>query len=118
MESLLDYGGTLFDLQKENKELYQMVLNKYYSGAEYNNIWVLENIHHLCDKQSEDEEYINSEIYYIMSKLYDMCDWILLWYENDYTELMEIQTKESFLDYIKSCVGNTSCELYARVIKL
>ena len=116
-ESLSTEGGVLLNLQKENRLLYQTALNQYFPNEKYENIWVLDNIHYLCDKQIKKEEYPDSEIFHIMSRLYDVCDWILLWYEGNCGDLDEIQTKEKFLEYIGNRIENPCCELYVRVNK-
>lgn len=48
--NLKEYGGKLINLEKENRGLYQSVLNKYYPNTEHLDIWVIKDFHDLCDE--------------------------------------------------------------------
>ncbi|MDE6761768.1 MAG: hypothetical protein K2J90_14005 [Lachnospiraceae bacterium] len=105
----------MFDLQKTNNDLYRSVLNKYYLYVEYYDIWIIENIHDFCNEVLDYDRFIVSELYHVLDELYDLCEWMILWYGGEYDNLQEIYTKEEFLNYVKCCVENPCCEIYARV---
>ncbi len=113
--NLEKYGGKLFVLQKTNNELYRSVLNKYYPDAEYYNIWIIDNIHDFCNEVLDYDSFIISKLYHELDELYDLCEWMILWYGGEYDNLKEIHTKKEFLNYVKFCVENPCCEIYAKV---
>lgn len=116
-ENLSRNGGILFDSEIENILLYQTVLEQYFPNIDNKNVWVIKDIHNFCDTQLKQEEYLYSDIFCIMNRLYDVCEWILLWYGDDYRDLEELHTKERFLKYIGNKIENPCCELYAKVDK-
>lgn len=113
--NLEEYGGKLFSLQKTNNDLYRSVLNKYYPDVEYYDIWIIENIHDFCSEVLDYDRFIVSEFYHVLDELYDLCEWMILWYGGEYDDLEEIHTKEELLTYVKCCVENPCCEIYAKV---
>ena len=104
--NLEEYGGERFSLQKINSDLYRSVLNKYYPNKGYYDIWIIENIHDLCDKALDYDRFIVSELYHVLDKLYELCEWIILWYGDEYEDLKEIHTKKEFINYVRYCVEN------------
>lgn len=112
---LKEYGGNLFGLQKSNNELYQSVLTKYYPNTEYYDVWIIENIHNLCNEVLDDDRFIVSELYHILNELYDLCEWIILWYGGEYNDLEEVHSKNEFLNCVKCCMENPCCEIYLMV---
>jgi hypothetical protein len=113
--NLEGYGRKLFSLQKIDNDLYQSVLNKYYPDVEYYDIWIIETIHDLCDEPLDYDSFIVSELYHVLDKLYDLCEWIILWYGSDYDNLEELHTKKEFLKYVKCRIEYPCCEIYAKV---
>ena len=110
-----EYGGKLFGFQKNNNDLYRSVLNQYYPDIEFHDIWIIENIHDFCNEVLDYDRFIVSELYHILDELYDICEWLILWYGGEYYDLKEIHTKQEFINYVKGCVENPCCELYAKV---
>lgn len=113
---LSQYGGVSLMQQQENKELYQAVLTKYHPGVSGATVLVIEQIHALCDKAIEKECFETSKLYSVLNELYEKCDWMLLWYGNEYEDVETFYTKEAFMDYVKESVNNPGGELYASVI--
>lgn len=115
--NLEEYGGERFSMQKINSDLYRSVLNKYYPNKGYYDIWIIENIHDLCDKALDYDRFIVSELYHVLDKLYELCEWIILWYGDEYEDLKEIHTKKEFINYVRYCVEKPCCEIYAKVYR-
>lgn len=114
---LKQYGGKRIYFEKENRGLYQSVLNKYYPNAESLDIWVIEGIHNLCDEVLDYHRFISSELYHILNDLYDLCEWIIMWYGGEYDDLEEICTKEELIDIVKHCIEAPCCEIYVQTVK-
>lgn len=113
--NLEEYGGKLFEFHQNNNNLYRSVLNKYYPYTDSYDIWIIENIHDFCNEVLDYDRFGLSKLYHILDELYDMCEWIILWYGSEYYDLKEIHTKQEFFNYVKSCVKNPCCEIYAKV---
>lgn len=111
------YGGQLCAFQKLNDELFNAVLNKYYCNEQYYDVWIIEDIHELCNETLDYNKFIISDIYRILSELYDLCDWMIFWYGNEYENLTKVYTKNGLIDYVQHCMQMPCCELYVRVIK-
>ena len=112
------YGDRLSNLYGINNKLYISVLNKYYREVEYHDIWLIDKIHDYCNEVLDCNKFINSELYYVITELYDLCEWIILWYGGEYDNLKEIYSKQEFIDYVKYCIENTCCEINAKVNNL
>lgn len=114
---LSKYGGKLLSLCDMNNMLFSSVLKRYFAVKEYSNIWIIEDIHDYCDKVIDNKSFNNSKLFYMLDNIYDLCDWILLWYGSEYDDLDEVYSKDEFITYIQQCVKNPCCELYVKVCK-
>ena len=113
--NLKEYGGKLINLEKENRGLYQSVLNKYYPNTEHLDIWVIKDFHDLCDEVLDYGRFITSDLYHLLSDLYNLCEWMILWYGGEYDDLKEVCTKDEFLDIVRHCIEAPCCEIYVKV---
>ena len=113
--NLEKYGRKLIGLQNINIDLCHLVLEKYYPDVETCDVWIIEKIHNLCDEVLDYEKFIVSELYQVLNNVYDLCEWIIMWYGGEYDDLEEIYSKEDFIDYVKCCVEVPCCEMYVRV---
>lgn len=111
---LKQYGGKQINYERENRGLYQSALNKHYPNAEYSDIWVIEGIHDLCNEVLDYNRFISSNLYHILNELYDLCEWIIMWYGGEFDNLQEVCTKEELMDIVKHCIGAPCCEIYVR----
>ena len=93
------------------------ILNDYFPNTD-NNIWIIEDIHDYCNEAQESKSFVNSKLYYILDKLYDVCDYMVLWYGIEYADLDEVYSKKGLFEYVEHCLENTCCEIYLRIDKM
>ena len=93
------------------------ILNDYFPNTD-NNIWIIEDIHDYCNEAQESKSFINSKLYYILDKLYDVCDYMVLWYGSEYDDLDEVYSKKGLFEYVEHCLKNPCCEIYLRIDKM
>lgn len=56
----------------------------------------------------------SSDLYHILNELYDLCEWIIMWYGGEFGNLEEVCTKVELMDIVKHCIGAPCCEIYVR----
>ena len=95
--NLEEYGGELLSLEKTNNDLYRSVLNKYYPDVEHHNVWLMEEFDDFCNETLDYDRFIVSELYRVLDEVYDLCEWMILWYGSEYDDLKEIETKKEFM---------------------
>jgi len=92
------------------------VANEYVSIEEQKNLWILPEMDEYCTKaqksMNEGNSFENTELYYLLDKLYDECTDFILWYASDYLQLDEISNREEFFDLIEQEIRCPYCELY------
>jgi len=94
---LTDCGGIRLLDSKYNRELLLSVINDYFPNTD-NNIWIIEDIHDYCNEAQESKSFVNSKLYYILDKLYDVCDYMVLWYGSEYDDLDEVYSKKGLFE--------------------
>ena len=62
-----------------------------------------------------DQPFETTELYALMSAIFDVCDTLVLWYSDKYQDLDYASTKEQFLDSVKKSVADSMCECYLYV---
>lgn len=113
--NLSDLGGTSLTLLQENKEIYQAMAKQYHPNLSDFTFWVMD-LQPLRDEAIEAKNFTSSKFYTVLNELYEKCDQILLWYGDKQEGLTEFFTKDVFFDYVKECVENPCCEMYANAI--
>lgn len=53
---------------------------------EYDNVWIIGNIDDYCSKQLYYNDFFVSKFYYFLNNLYDLREWMILWYGNEYDD--------------------------------
>ena len=106
---------------KINSELLTKVANEYVPVEEQKNLWVLQEIDKYCTEaqksMNEGSPFQNTELYYLLNKLYDKCTNLILWYASDYLQLDEISNREEFFDSIEQEIRYPCCEIYMMLKK-
>lgn len=85
--NLKRFGGRVPILDEKKDMLFLRVLNEYHI-RECRNVWVIENMDDYCSKQLNCQEFFVSKLYYLLSDLYDSCEWMILWYGNEYDDAL------------------------------
>lgn len=111
---LKKYGGRSLILNEKKDEFFFRVLREH-NIKEYDNVWIIGNIDDYCSEQLHYNDFFVSKFYYFLNDLYDLCEWMILWYGNEYGNLDEVYAKDEFINYIQRCMEVPACELYVRV---
>lgn len=114
---LIEHGGILRSLNDKDDTLIRSILKLYYPENQFDDIWIIQNMEHYCCKQLYYDDFFASELYHLIDNLYDLCDWMIFWYGNEYTDLDEIHTKNELISYVQHQMEMPCCELYIRVCK-
>ena len=113
---LSKYGRKLLGKSESNK-VFLSVLNEYYPKERDNNIWIIDNIDVFCNEVINEDMFFSSEVYCLLNRIYDLCEWIILWYGGEYNDLDVIYTKDELMKYVQHCIEKPCCELYVRLCK-
>jgi len=113
---LTKYGKRIKNVCKSH-ELFMYVFKKYYPKEEDDNIWIIDGIDSLCNETLDENMFYTSEVYFLLNNICDICEWIILWYGNEYGDLDIVYTKSEFIRYIQRCIEKPGCELYVRLCR-
>lgn len=114
---LSEFGCVLLNMDEKDNTLILSILKKYYPNKVYDNIWIIENMEEYCCKQLCYNEFIVSNLYFLLCNLYDLCEWMIFWYGNEFCDLDEVYSKDELLSFVQHSIEVPCCELYLRVIK-
>lgn len=115
-DDLTEFGGILLNLNKKSNRFILSILEQYYREGQYDDIWIIENMEEYCCRQMYYDEYIASDLYFLLNDLYDLCEWMIFWYGDDFEDLDEVYSKDELISYVQHCIEVPCCELYLRVI--
>lgn len=115
--NLLQYGGKLLNTCEINNNFFVSVLTRYYAIDEYDDIWVIGNIHEYCNETLSYDDFFSSELFYLLNNIFDLCEWMIFWYGSEYDDLDKVYSKDELLNYVQHCIEKPCCQLYVRVIK-
>lgn len=113
---LTKYGEKILCNNISNK-IFLRVLNEYYPEETNNSVWVIDRIDSYCNKVLNVELFTSSQIFHLINSIYDLCEWIILWYGEEYDDLNVVYTKDELIKYIQQCIERPCCELYVRLCK-
>jgi len=104
---------------KDNKELYYRVIKDLF-GEVSKDIWVVPDIDCIftqAQKYNSIYSFETTELYTLLSMLYDVSEVLILWYSDEYSELDNVTTKEQFFSLVKESIAEPTCECYVYVKK-
>ncbi len=113
---LTKYGGKKLCSSISNKIFYR-VLKEYYPEERDDSVWIIDRIDGYCEKVLSKDLFISSEIFQLINGIYDLCDWIILWFGDEYNGLDVVYTKNGLIKCIQQCIEKPCCELYIRLSK-
>lgn len=109
------YKAEPLELHLDNQNLFYDAVKSNFNTNDISNIWVISEIHDLINKAmnnySSKKDFITT-----MSYFYDSCEWILLWYADDYYNLDTVFDKKAFISYIENVLYEQSFEMYVKAI--
>lgn len=114
---LVQVGCEKLSKCKENREFFiQVIKNALLNEMKFDNLWVFENIDkYFVETQCETHQgkkFEETDLYYKLNMLCDLCDKVILWYGSDFQELDKVTNKKDFLFNIGVDIGNSVCESY------
>ncbi|MBD5489917.1 MAG: hypothetical protein HDR13_14190 [Lachnospiraceae bacterium] len=114
---LTQFGGKLINKDEEDYAFFISVVQKHYEEKTYSNIWTIEKIDDYSCEQLDYNAFISSKLFSLLNNLYEICEWMIFWYGNDYDDLDVVHTKNELIDYVRHCIEKPGCELYIQVCK-
>lgn len=60
---------------------------------------------------------LRCKLFSLLNNLYEICEWMILWYGDEYDDLDVVHTKNELIDYVQHCIEKPGCELYIQVCK-
>ena len=105
---------------KYGKDFLTKMTKKIFENTEISNIWTIENVDSIFtqaqhDMNFERQSFETTELYSILSELFDNSEILVLWYSDFYQDLDEINIKDDFLNTVKKGVQDSMCECYIYV---
>ena len=91
------------------------VAEELFSNDMIADIWVRPDIDSLFTQAHEYNNirpFETTELYLLLSTLFDVSEVLILWYSNDYHDLDHINTKEHFFDVVKESIRDSMFECY------
>ena len=114
---LTQFGGKLINKDEEDYIFFISVVQKHYEEKTYSNIWIIEKIDDYSCEQLDYNAFISSKLFSLLNNLYEICEWMILWYGDEYDDLDVVHTKNELIDYVQHCIEKPGCELYIQVCK-
>jgi len=121
-KNLEDYNCIKLTQCKENENFLSKIANELFSDDEMNDIWFIQDfdtLFTLAQRQYSIVPFEETDVYLLLSKIYDLSETIILWYGGFYQDLDIVNIKEQFLNEVQEDIYCPSgmCECYLRVIK-
>jgi len=117
--NLVEQGCVKISDSKLNKEFLAKAAKEVFACDTLHDIWEVSNIDDLiiqCQRQIVDHSFEITELYSLLSSLFDLSDTLALWYSDEYQDLDYVYSKEQFLGSVKESVMDSMCECYLYAI--
>jgi len=99
----------------ENQKFLVEISKKLFGNINIGNIWVMPNVDTFfvqAQNENATQLFEYSELYQLLSIIFDKSEVLAMWYSNDYHDLENVATKEQFFDVIKDSINDSMCECY------
>lgn len=119
-ENLENYNCTRLINCTENAKFLRKIASEIFRDDEMNDIWIVQGVDNLFTsvrRQHRIVPFEKTELYLLLSTLYDASEVIILWYGEFYQDLDYVNSKEQFLNQVQEGIYCPSglCACYLRI---
>jgi len=103
---------------KLNREFLTKAARQVLACDTLHDIWEVSNFDDLltqAQRQIVEQSFETTELYSLLSSLFDASDTIVLWYGDEYQDLNHVNNKEQFLSSVRESLMDSMCECYLYV---
>ena len=116
--NLVEQGCVRLSDYQLNSEFLAKAATEVFACDTLYDIWVVSSIDDLLtqsQRQVVEQSFETTQLYSLLSSLFDLCDAIALWYGDEYQDLDYADNKELLLSSVRESVMDSMCECYLYV---